>query len=653
MTIAFSKDPYFLSLFYLEKNASDSTILTTVQQAFEGLGVETTVQVEGEAITVEVVGSTVDRSGSVDRVATLASKGKFDQALQLIEKELKQHPTLSELYRMRGQILSEQGDQEGGINSLIDALRFDPENKWALIMMGNIFAREQGDIDTGLVYFEKALEVDPNDNIALNNIGAMMLEAGKPERGFELFNQALAIDPTYPNTYLGLSLGYQRQQDFEKSFSWAIQGLKKGSPNGQVGSALTKQAFQTAQVLVGRNDGMRTVLGFVAELEEKSGKEIRIEETSDIPFTAKLEVAENYDRDYHFVRYKPNAPAVAHLVMHELMHLELILEARSTNENELFITSRKHELAFKSRLGKYMKTLKKKGFGTESVNGVISQLFSGLNAQIYNTPIDQFIEQRIYDRFKTLRPHQFLSLMTLTKEAIDAVTRKEIVELSDPWILDRSKTYNVINTLGLKRHYGVDLIKQLKATQAQIRTAKKLFTEFEDYLKDKKPAEEYDLVNNWADTLGMLPYFDLLKESEYRAQKADPIHLPEPDLITTSSVSKSKRDQDEKQFLESHGNKDINMAVVMFMVGALKRFRAMRPEQVKRVAFQIAQIGVNGISPEKDGYHVPLIPGSNFSGYQMLAHYYVSWALEVPEMLDQIGMPFEKEYATAQQMAGK
>jgi hypothetical protein len=36
-----------------------------------------------------------------------------------------------------------------------------------------------------------------------------------------------------------------------------------------------------------------------------------------------------------------------------------------------------------------------------------------------------------------------------------------------------------------------------------------------------------------------------------------------------------------------------------------------------------------------------------FSGYKLLAYYYVSWAKAVPQMLSQLQMPFDEEYQLA------
>ena len=52
----------------------------------------------------------------------------------------------------------------------------------------------------------------------------------------------------------------------------------------------------------------------------------------------------------------------------------------------------------------------------------------------------------------------------------------------------------------------------------------------------------------------------------------------------------------------------------------------------------------DGISPDKEG--------KSFSGYQVLAYYYVSWATAFPEYLEQLQLPFGKEYEFALEMVG-
>jgi cytochrome c-type biogenesis protein CcmH/NrfG len=54
---------------------------------------------------------------------------------------IQQNPAVSEHHRVLDQVLSELGQPDEALNALINALRWNPRNGYALIMAGNIYAR--------------------------------------------------------------------------------------------------------------------------------------------------------------------------------------------------------------------------------------------------------------------------------------------------------------------------------------------------------------------------------------------------------------------------------------------------------------------------------------------------------------------------------
>ncbi len=86
------------------------------------------------------------------------------------------------------------------------------------------------------------------------------------------------------------------------------------------------------------------------------------------------------------------------------------------------------------------------------------------------------------------------------------------------------------------------------------------------------------------------------------------------------------------------------------MIGALEYFKNIPLADTKNITMEIARIGMNGICPDKKGYTVPSIPGKTFSGNHLLAYYYVSWKLAIPEMVDKFQLPFRDEYEMADNM---
>ena len=75
-----------------------------------------------------------------------------------------------------------------------------------------------------------------------------------------------------------------------------------------------------------------------------------------------------------------------------------------------------------------------------------------------------------------------------------------------------------------------------------------------------------------------------------------------------------------------------------------------RTEKTKAIALEIAMLGTDGIRPGRDDYKLNAFPNKIFSGYQMLAWYYVSFKLALPDIVDQLGLNYEKEYEMADKL---
>lgn len=91
-----------------------------------------------------------------------------------------------------------------------------------------------------------------------------------------------------------------------------------------------------------------------------------------------------------------------------------------------------------------------------------------------------------------------------------------------------------------------------------------------------------------------------------------------------------------------------------YMLGAMLAFDEMTPEEISAVARDCAFKGMNGIQPGTDAkYTLNAFPGKQFTGYEFLAYFYVSWAIAEPDQVLELGLPFHKAYALAKQMYEK
>lgn len=650
MTIIHKINDFLYELFPDAKGKRDK-LKNSIKRYYTVGPFEPDIELDGDAVRITInVDRIVADKGKFDKLVSLAENKKYEKAKELAADLIEKAPNISEYHRILGQLHSETGDQYEAVNCLIDALKWNPKNEWALLMMGNIYAKYKDDVETALTFYEQILSFKADDHLALNNIGVKLMEAGKLDQARQYLNQAKEINPDYPNTRHALAILHEMQGELKKAFNAAIASLKlqadKDTPlyKKSVGFIL-----DVADRLTSELDSKSAVTSFVNELEVKTDVDIRVKEDNDIDTAAKIEYAEVHGRDHHLVLYKPKHPGVDHLILHELTHLELSNEAREEGKEQLFTSNESTKSAFMIRYKKEAQKLKNKGIPEAKVNKLMEMFYSGINGQILNTPIDLFIEDRIYNRFKDLRPLQFMSLYTIIKQGVEANTRPDIIKITPGEVLSISVIYNLVSAMHFRDLFGVDFIADHKPKKSEFEKAAEFYDEFQQYRHDKQPGEEYDLVQFWAEDLGVDQYFELVNENKPSKSAESVLERIENDPYGLEEDDPSK-ERKMKQFAEAHGDKDTNMAVTMYMVGALDYFADMPQDEIKKIAMEIATIGMTGIDPNKDGYQIPSIEGSSFSGYKTLAYYYVSWALAIPEMLSKLQMPFDKEYELAKQM---
>lgn len=612
------------------------------------------VTIEDEFITVEIdTAGIINQEADYRKAIALCEKRKFGEAKPILVELIKRNPSVSEYHRILGQILSDEGNQEDAIDYLIDALRWNPKNGYALLMMGNIFAREKDDLETAKKYYDAAIELNPDDHIAINNLGTNLLQLDKWDKGLEYLEKAYKLNPNYPNTSYGIAMAKNHFGEQLTAFDFVIDAIKHCGPNDtNLLNHCLGLTLKVAEEWTKTNIGENTFKKYKTELEERGGKIINVEQQPELPTTAKIEFAEIHRREFHLIKYKPDKPAVAHLMMHELVHLDFVLEARRINHNKLFVSDGEKKRQFIKDHERETKVMLMKGYPETTLTLFMNRLFDGLNTQIYNAPIDLFIEDYLYLKFPELRPYQFLSLLGLLNESIASVTHKEVIEITPKNIIYANKILNVVFALHFKELFGYNLIAKFNATPLELKEANRLFTEYKEYQKDREPGEEYELVQHWGEDFKFSKYFELIDEEMLNRRRDTDKLLEniENDPFGEETDGDFKKKEQDK-FQKSQARSGTNMAVVMYMVDALQYFKEIPKDKIKKVALEIAMLGTQGISPGSDKkYKLAHIPGKEFTGFHLLAYYYVSFVLAIPEMVQQLNLPYHDEYKTALEM---
>ena len=625
-------------------------------------GYSAEVTIDGDYVKVKVDQKDLEQSQQeFNEITALCEKRQFKEAHSRLELFLKKHSRHSEGYRILAQMEMEAGNIDKAIDIDIEALRCNPKNIWALILMGNLYSKYKDNYEIGRTYYDSVLKYSPDNFIAINNVAALMMENEDYESAIPLFEKSLEGDKKYANAYYGLAVCYYNQRENQKAFDTALKGCLLAdirSENPQVMDELHKIMLASAHAVVESTNYMNVVLGIKDEIEMKYNQKIEIEEDDTLDLSAKLEYGPTHHRDYHLIKYN-----MEHLAIHEMMHLQMNLEADKVNNNKVIISNNDNVIAFRTKYAAWIKKLVNRFEHSKAMN-LVEQIHRGYMLQVMNCPLDLFVEKRMYDKYPIVRAIQLLSLMEQETYNIKAIKGSENSKFVPLDIVQNSKVMNIVTSMHFEHLFGLRFYQEYKPTRAQFDQAKDFYDEFLAY-DDYKPGEEYELVEYFMDSLhaerfmSILPLSDYFDDSFDRMEKTKAMRdaalgedAPAGGNSFDGLTEEQKKNQDDFYAQNKDGEDPMKtMMMSMYMLGALEYFDGMDKMEIKKIAFEIAMIGTTGISPDKkSGYKVPSIPEKDFGGYQLLAYYYVSWALAIPEMLASLGLPFDTAWATAQEM---
>ena len=586
----------------------------------------------------------------------LCNKNKFEEALPILEEITKNNPQNSEAWRTLAQIhWLHQNEVDKAYDELIEALRCEPKNIWALVLMGNLLTREKNDVEHAKQYYDKVLEYHPDNAIAINNIGATYMERKDYEGALPYMEKAMSIDDSYANSYYGLALCYYKLERYEEAFEVCYKGALKSvdrPENPAVREELVKLYVTVAKEYADKTNYINVWKGIKDELEAVDGVNIRITEDKSLNVHAKMEYAPLHAAKEHVIRYNPEKDFVEHLFIHEMMHLKMNQQATKANRAKAVISSEATRNAFKKRYLSFMKK-KHSHIPSQELNKVIAGLADGLGLQLMNCPLDLFVEHYIYSGYQIAHPIQLLSLFHMEQDNINAVKQAATNGFFPKEIVYANKVMNIVTSMHFKEMYGINLIGQYHPTKQELEHANDLYEEFKAYLNTYKAGDEYEMLEYFVQSFNMENLVEIVDENQVTAgMKADLSMRSDLKDLAEDALSPEDVDVANADFALKHqdgANPTETMMMAMYMLGAMEYFDTLDPHDVHRIALEIAMVGVTGIHPEKK-YSIKSIPGKEFGGYQLLAYYYVSWARAIPNKLDALGLPFSKAYESALQM---
>lgn len=627
---------------------NDKELLEILKKEYSYEGFLPTISIEDSFIRIKINTTLLQRvMNDMEKAMTLCNKGAFEEAKRLLNNVLKKCPLHAEAYRMLAQIYLEEGNLDKALDTNIEALRIDPGNLWALILMGNIYTHKE-DVETADIYYEKVLIYHPGDCLALNNLAANYAKKGQYDKAIEMFKEILEKDATYLNSYYGLALCYSRKEQHHESFEVCAEGMRKGiirPEDRNIRMELQKMMYAEAHAAIKGTELDIDVRRFIASLENSAETEIRLEESERLEVSAKMQYGKAHGVNFNKVIVNRTKPYHEHLMMHELMHLEMNLAASKANRNMVVTSNKDTKHKFRSAIYSDLQKIGK-SVGSVRAEELLDKLYAGVVLQSMNCSLDLLVEDKIYREHKMFRPVQFLSLLEQEKANVEAIKNASNTLLPKK-VVAVSRIMNMVTTMHMKDLYGIDLLHEYGASKVDMNLAKDMYEEYKAYVDDCVPGDEYELMMYFIESLNLENYMEVMNENELKHHTI--VEAPEPEK---TEEEKAEATSEFNQNHKDGENPMETMMMSMYMLGALRYMETLTASEINDIAMQIAIQGLNGISPEKND-RIPAIKDKEFGGYEFLAYYYVSWAKAYPEKLESLRLPFSKAYAAALQMYNK
>ena len=609
-----------------DSNPEPDAIAALARKQFSFLPQPLTVLVEGDNVSLSFPKESEAAEAEAVRLAKRASQrageGSYEKAINIFKRVLELMPSLHLARRDLAMAYVETGDVENAVNHLIEVLRLNPSDVWSWVVLANLYIREKHDKETGEKFIRKALEIKPDDAWALNSLAAMSVERGEFEKAIELFEQSIASNPDFANSYYGEAIALNKSSQPEK----AVVVLERLFGRAKVQDARSKPVYEGARQmylklqgeLAERNESevFKLVQSYQIEVEALSGYPVRIQTGElEAKVGATIQMAWKYNRDFHLLKLREDypQPLTGHLQSHELTHLKLESLARKQSRNKFFsVSAATRETALRS-LGNDIRRWEKLGFTESKIQEVSLDLISGLCGFLYNCPLDMIIERELFNRFPLIRPAQFISSGILFGEALKTNTHADVRKFTPRKILNASLALNGTYALFLEDlFHGAAEFAASYRREETFGLSQRIWQHWQTRASQLAPSDEYDLVDEFAEMVGLRGWFEWQSDSGNHEITAEPLK----EGTTNSPLLKTK-----------------DQAAVMYFLAAFKRFDAMTPEQVREVAYEIAMVGRNGLdysSPDQK-YTLKSLADERFSGLQLMCLMFAGFKRFAPE----------------------
>ena len=389
--------------------------IALIRMAYGFLAANMTFEIRDERVVITVdYGRRQDEAIAKDcfvRGMKQAQSGRYNKAVDLFARTLKIVPEHAEARRNLAMALKNSGRLSEAKDHLVDVLRLSPDDAWAYVLLGNVFAKHENDLDTAERYYRKAMELAPKEAYALTNYAALKIERKDLEGAKSLFEQAIGVEPKQPNPYYGLAsllndAGKTRESMvvLDRMFDSAkFDDLRMAELHKECRELYLRVSAQVAE-----SDSQQlwiATLAYRDELAKDTSTPVDLVEDNGLAdATASSAPAWKGNCGRHIIRYNARGVAVIpHVVARELETIRMEHEARQAGKAcDLRYACDNPDRT--EAIEAHARLIARGGFDESEARAFVTKVTDTLMPRLLLTPIAVLVEHRLRSRLPAIRP---------------------------------------------------------------------------------------------------------------------------------------------------------------------------------------------------------------------------------------------------------
>ena len=446
-----------------------------------------------------------------------AQSGRYNKAVDLFTRALKIVPEHTEARRNLAMALKNAERLPEAKDHLVDVLRLAPDDTWAYVLLGNIYAWHENDLDTAERFYRKALELAPRETYALTNYAALKTERKDCEGARALFEQVISLEPKHPNPYYGLATLLNDAGKPAEALATLDRMFGTADFDDARMADLRKECREfhlriSAQVAEAEHDRLwKIVLACRDEVARITAIPLELVEDNSLEDTTAASVpAWRGNSGKHIVRYNSRGQAVVpHIVGRELEAIRMEHEARQAGKAcGLRYVSANPERA--KVIEEHVRDLARSGADEAEARAFVTKVTDTLMPRLLLSAIDILLEHRLWTRLPEIMPSLTVGLYLHARQKRNPMDQPEVARALPDYVRRAHEAGGAAWAIFIDRMCGGRTA--YAADYARIPGLPLALELADGWLKavvDFHPGDEYDLVRQLVQALRLDAWLEI------------------------------------------------------------------------------------------------------------------------------------------------